>query len=193
MTTIQKDVMVRPTTTVSPLEWNPSLHSSELNRFVFASFFGDEIKFERHPDNVQPDRKISKSILDDGQWLESVALDLKAKEPIEIIVQYVNEKDQQNGNRIWAIQSSLKPACNNLFRIINNYCVKNKDKLVQANEINVNDVFAAMYQGNTYYRVQILEIMDPGLTQVCYLMVLFCFFSFCNFGFFSSYIRYVFV
>jgi hypothetical protein len=123
-------------------------------------------------------------------WFKSFALDLTAKEPIEIIVQYVDVKD---GNRIWAIQSYLEGACIKLFNIINNYCVKNKDKLVQANEINVNDVFAAMYQDNTYYRVQILEIMDPGLTQVCYLMVLFCFFSFCNFGFFSSYIRYVFV
>ncbi|XP_053696103.1 uncharacterized protein LOC128743533 [Sabethes cyaneus] len=86
-------------------------------------------------------------------WLQPFPLEKKDGEPFEAIVQcLVGNKP----NRIWVIMASHETECEKLLREIQGQ-LNRKNEVVRFEQVEVDDIFAAPYEDDVFYRAVILE------------------------------------
>ncbi|XP_058453750.1 uncharacterized protein LOC131431855 [Malaya genurostris] len=95
-------------------------------------------------------------------WLEPFPLEKQDGELFEVIVQCL-----VNGNskRLWVILASHEAVCEKLLRDIQSQLVRNGEP-IKYEQIEVNDIFAAPYECDYYYRVIVLEKVNSAKSLV---------------------------
>ncbi|XP_058820578.1 uncharacterized protein LOC131682827 [Topomyia yanbarensis] len=95
-------------------------------------------------------------------WLEPFPLEKNDGELFEVIVQCI---ESTTPKRAWVILASHEAVCDKLLRDIQSQ-LNRKGEPITYEQIEVNDIFAAPFDGDVYYRVVILEKVDPAKSLV---------------------------